>query len=234
MENKTTVFDGKKYIIANDFINAANKGIDALIALYNTEKFTLQRLQKNGINLLDAHDINGKSVQAVAVDDIMRLICTMLTKKATTYMTINRNKNIAAVMNRALCELDPEAENLFRKTDETPKEFFNDTDEYATSGFHNKPVDKKPAQKPKPKKSRRISFKSFANRIETYRRKKETAQNIIHKSEEIIKQAEARKKEAERTYQRFTKKNIEAEEEALRHLNELLEVDKKALLNEAA
>lgn len=234
MENKTTVFDGKKYIIANDFINAANKGIDALIALYNTEKFTLQKLQKNGINLLDAHDINGKSVQAVAVDDIMRLICTMLTKKATTYMTINRNKNIAAVMNRALCELDPEAENLFRKTDETPKEFFNDTDEYATSGFHNKPVDKKPAQKPKPKKSRRISFKSFANRIETYRRKKETAQNIIHKSEEIIKQAEARKKEAERTYQRFTKKNIEAEEEALRHLNELLKVDKKALLNEAA
>ena len=61
-------------------------------------------------------------------------------KKATTYMTINRNKNIAAVMNRALCELDPEAENLFRKTDETPKEFFNDTDEYATSGFHNKPL----------------------------------------------------------------------------------------------
>ena len=104
-----------------------------------------------------------------------------------------------------------------------------------TVGFRpEKPVNEKPAQKPKPKKSRRISFKSFANRIETYRRKKETAQNIIHKSEEIIKQAEARKKEAERTYQRFTKKNIEAEEEALRHLNELLEADKKTLLNEAA
>ena len=129
--NMVAIKDGKKYVLLKTLAEKNNEFIGELITFYGsikretTEYGLMQRFGRNSV--VNARDTEGKSLKAVSEEAIISYIKSLLADVSGSVQTVMYRISKAAILNRALNDIDPETKNYLS---EGNRVIFKDKPEY--------------------------------------------------------------------------------------------------------
>lgn len=113
--NMVAIKDGKKYVLLKTLAEKNNEFIGELITFYGsikreTTEYGLAR-RFGRASVMNARDTEGKSLKAVPEEAVINYIKSLLADASGSVQTVLYRISKAAMLNRALNEIDPETEN---------------------------------------------------------------------------------------------------------------------------